>query len=1117
VVVKRAPSNQSRPARSKRLSASPPHRFAIRIFCTLLFVAGASVPAWAQDSLSASSDAGYARILLTLSPHGQAQPSIDSGVLTLAFSRPISIDPAQIAQAVPSYVASARVDPDKKTFRLALAQSVRLHTSMSGDRIAIDLLPAGLTVTPPDLPSPPPPAPVAVDIGKLGPLKIHVGTYTNFTRLVFDWPRAVPYAVFPGAGKITLRFEAVVRPDLSAIVRVKPAWLKNVGWRIEGDGTIVELETDSDSGYHDFRDGTRVVVDVMAPKTDATANNPPGAAKPSAIVLAQNSPATKSEAAAIAVADGRLVPPPVQPGPGATAANAATAPGSAPPVVSSITAVAQPLRDGIALTFAGAGNRPVAVFMRGLTAWIVLEGAQAFDPVKLKASLGNFPATVDATSGDRLSMLRIGLQTPSEISAHAIGDTLKVAISGIASDVPPAAIGLARDEDGPVPESLSTPLPMADRAIAMVDPSAGDTLVIVPAEAGRGIVSPRSFVEFALLKSAAGLVVTPFTDTLDVRVKDERVTIAAKGGLTLTQPLLPALRAAMFTRARASQSFLDFVGWGRMEGPSFLRMERHLRDSIARADTANLTQDHLALARFYLANKFAAEALGVLDLIQESNPGLQSDQQLQTMRAAADYLMGRFREARNDLASSAFDGDRHVMLWRGLVDAALENFDSAGQELSAAEPILGQYPAEWQAQAKISEADSALAKGAIEIADAALAHLPANTPKSLLLDSKLDRARLLASEGRVRNAAPLFNTVERDGSERQSAEAIYYRTTAALQANTMSPNAAIAALERLRFRWRGDALEVKVLRKLGGLYFKKLSWHKGMAVLRVVTQSFPNDDAARQAEDDMRAAFVSLFLKGQADKMPPVEALSLFYDFIDLTPIGPDGDEMIRRMADRLVAVDLLEPAAGLLNYQVTKRLDGVARAEVATRLAMIDLLARKPKDALVAIKSTQLSTLPDAVAHQRTLLAARALAALKEFDQALDMIAIDQSSDAAQMRADIYWESGNWAVAGQKSEELLSARAKDQEPLSSAERATAMRAAIAYSLANDETSLERLRDQFGPRMKSTPDSSAFAVVSERIDEHGLAFRDVAAKVASIDALQNFMTDFHKRYAQVTN
>ncbi len=183
---------------------------------------------------------------------------------------------------------------------------------------------------------------------------------------------------------------------------------------------------------------------------------------------------------------------------------------------------------------------------------------------------------------------------------------------------------------------------------------------------------------------------------------------------------------------------------------------------------------------------------------------------------------------------------------------------------------------------------------------------------------------------------------------------------------------------------------------------------------------------ARQAQDDMRTEFESLFLKGNADRMPPVQALGLFYDFIDLTPIGPNGDEMIRHMADRLVTVDLLEPAASLLNYQVTKRLDGIARAQVATRLAMIDLLDHKPKDALEALRTSQVTGLPPDELHQRVILQARGLAALKQWDQALDMIATDDSVDSRQLRADIYWESGNWEVAGQKAEALAAPASTD-------------------------------------------------------------------------------------------
>ena len=77
--------------------------------------------------------------------------------------------------------------------------------------------------------------------------------------------------------------------------------------------------------------------------------------------------------------------------------------------------------------------------------------------------------------------------------------------------------------------------------------------------------------------------------------------------------------------------------------------------------------------------------------------------------------------------------------------------------------------------------------------------------------------------------------------------------------------------------------------------------------------------------------------------MPAIDALSLFYDFRDLTPVGRRGDEMIRKLADRLVSVDLLDQAAELLQHQVDNRLQGAARAQVAVRLAVIYLMARKP------------------------------------------------------------------------------------------------------------------------------------------------------------------------------
>ena len=171
-------------------------------------------------------------------------------------------------------------------------------------------------------------------------------------------------------------------------------------------------------------------------------------------------------------------------------------------------------------------------------------------------------------------------------------------------------------------------------------------------------------------------------------------------------------------------------------------------------------------------------------------------------------------------------------------------------------------------------------------------------------------------------------------------------------------------------------------------------------------------------------------------------------------------------------------------------------------------LMDHKADKAVAAIRDSQITGLPDEEMHTRLLLEARAFAALKQWDNALDLIAVDQTDDVKRLRADIYWESGNWAVAGQKAEEMLAGRDADAAPLNDAERAGLLRATVAYSLANDEPSLERLRTRFGAKMKATPDANIFAVLSERIDMHGLAFRDAAARIASVDTLQAFMKDF---------
>ena len=68
-----------------------------------------------------------------------------------------------------------------------------------------------------------------------------------------------------------------------------------------------------------------------------------------------------------------------------------------------------------------------------------------------------------------------------------------------------------------------------------------------------------------------------------------------------------------------------------------------------------------------------------------------------------------------------------------------------------------------------------------------------------------------------------------------------------------------------------------------------------------------------------------------------------------LTPAGVEGDEVIQRLADRLVALDLLGRAAELPDHQLKYRLRGVEMARVGTRLAVLHLMNGTPEGAIRA------------------------------------------------------------------------------------------------------------------------------------------------------------------------
>jgi len=326
----------------------------------------------------------------------------------------------------------------------------------------------------------------------------------------------------------------------------------------------------------------------------------------------------------------------------------------------------------------------------------------------------------------------------------------------------------------------------------------------------------------------------------------------------------------------------------------------------------------------------------------------------------------------------------------------------------------------------------------------------------------------------------------------------------------------ISELESLTATWRGDETEIEALSYLAQFYTEEARYRDAFNVMRMAIVANPNSDMTRRIQDRAAQTFDALFLVGKGDSIPAIEALSMFYDFRDLVPIGRRGDEMIRRLADRLVSVDLLDQAAELLQHQVDNRLQGAARAQVATKLAVVYLLNHKPELAQAVLRATRTADLSNELRNQRLLIEARALSDIGRHDLALEIVGNLESREAIRVRSDILWAARRWQRSAEQIELLYGDRWKAFEPLSDVERIDILRAGIGFALGNDAIGISRLKEKYAAKMAEGPDRRPFEVITGGYGTSSAEFRDVVRTVASVDTLENFLRDMRTRFPEMS-
>lgn len=652
--------------------------------------------------------------------------------------------------------------------------------------------------------------------------------------------------------------------------------------------------------------------------------------------------------------------------------------------------------------------------------------------------------------------------------------------------------------------------------ITIRDPIIGDILSVVPLYASsNGVFPPRGFIDFDLLKTTQGIVVSSKSDLLQVARQKNGVRISAQGGLFITEGISnAAIEGAAIMDARDEMfksTLFPYADW-KVDGlAAYHEREAYLLNRIVEAkNEAARNQHRLELAQLYFSQNMYNESNAVLNRIRREDLDFYRENKLAAQEGAGYLLNYRLPEAALSLSSDTLDGTQEGELLRKATSAVMGGDDEVPY-LQYNSSYIRQYPPALRQRLAIIAANQAIRKNDLRSPSEIFETLEDDKLSGEVADY-VDylKAKIAADSGRATDAEKIWKRLAAKLDDRQfRARSEYSLVLLGLEEGTLSPEEAIKRLDKLRIVWRGDDLERALLMVLGQLQINQGNYWEGMKAWEELLQYYPNSPDAIKAYQRLAETFRELYLHDSADKMDPVKALALYSEFQELTPLGEDGNTMIQNLVDRLVAIDLLDQGAARLENQIQYRLEGEEKSRVGARLAVIYLLNREPAKALSALQNSRVDDVPAGLSLERNRIAAQALIDLDRTDQALTMIEGDFSTDGENVRLEAYWEKEDWAYVIDIIELMMRKRTDLNAPFTAREGQRLLQLALAYIFVGEFEQLQYVRDAYAPLMEGNPYKDEFLFLTEeRIQTSSENFGTV---IDNIGSMESFMDGYRDR------
>ena len=598
----------------------------------------------------------------------------------------------------------------------------------------------------------------------------------------------------------------------------------------------------------------------------------------------------------------------------------------------------------------------------------------------------------------------------------------------------------------------------ASNVVMVRDQDIGDLLAVVPlAQEEARISRDKNMVDYKIMQSAQGIA-------LSLTSEDVHVTYSAKEQALEIASRYKILNSADNMHAADNMQTIlvstDLV----KNGDDYLSEENNLvRAIVSSADNASKFTAQINLAQFYFVNSMYHEALGMITLAEQSD--LKKSQQfvVSFIKAVSMVMTAQNIDARTIFADiknnyKNLPSILEVNIWDRYNEYVLgvhPEFIGVIENKN----LLEHYHDEFYWKLMLAELEIANSKKNFKLIDQLLNIVRKSDDLYISNNLKFYKAQYYYLQGQNNLAEQLLNEIEaKSACGRDFMMAELQLIKILYEQRKIDWISAVQKLHALRFVWRGDDLELKLLMSLALAYNQN-----GDAINAIRTYKYVLDAFGKQGNNTFFVTsqiveiYRRIFLSDEMQELDDFTVIALFYEFKDFTPIGADGDRAVLSIARRMLNLDLLDMAIDILQHQVTYRLRGVDRIITANHLALVYLMDKKPKESLRVMEETDKENMNFAGYKQRSELKAKALIDLGKYQEALDYMKDDPSEDAIALRLEAYFKANKWNEYIELSEPILKQKIIAGDVIQGDQSQDVLRLAISYSMLSRTSDLDYL------------------------------------------------------------